>query len=432
MAEFYVRSTDGSDADDGSTWALAKATLAGAASAAAAGDTIYVSHVHAESSASLMTIAFAGTLSNPVRVLCVNDGAAPPTAEASTATVATTGNANISFTGSCIVKGVAFTAGSGGTSSPSFVIANGTDMSQQFIGCDFVLGGSNVANRIGVGNSAGGQRAFARLQACRVKFANASQAISVRNAGFHWNGGGILAASATPAALVNGASAGASGSILLENLDLTNLSTSFNVFGAAGFMGQPVIRNVTFASGWAGTVGAPTVAGQRYLLVGGDAAGSKIGRSMRSPAGELRSAATIFDGGNAGSWCLASSADANALNVLVSDEIYRHHAGGGGTQTVTVELLTDNVVLTNADCWLTVEYLGASGGATASSEKAQLAAASNLASSSATWTAPGVTTPTKQKLTVSVAPAEAGYMILRVHLARPSTTVYVGTNPTVA
>jgi hypothetical protein len=36
----YVRSTDGSDADNGSTWALANATLAGAMTDAAAGDRI--------------------------------------------------------------------------------------------------------------------------------------------------------------------------------------------------------------------------------------------------------------------------------------------------------------------------------------------------------------------------------------------------------
>ena len=37
MAVLYVRSTDGDDADNGSTWALAKATLAGAFAAAAEG-----------------------------------------------------------------------------------------------------------------------------------------------------------------------------------------------------------------------------------------------------------------------------------------------------------------------------------------------------------------------------------------------------------
>ena len=39
---YYVRSTDGSDASDGLTWANAKATLAGALAVAAAGERMEV------------------------------------------------------------------------------------------------------------------------------------------------------------------------------------------------------------------------------------------------------------------------------------------------------------------------------------------------------------------------------------------------------
>src|SRR3990167_9027284 len=100
MATLYVRSTDGSDADTGATWALAKASLAGAFAAASAGDTIYVSQVHAETQASAMTLTSPGTAASPVRVLCVNDAAEPPTALATTATVTTTGaNTNIAYEG---------------------------------------------------------------------------------------------------------------------------------------------------------------------------------------------------------------------------------------------------------------------------------------------------------------------------------------------
>jgi len=37
MTQLYVRSTDGSDSDNGTTWALAKATATGAAAIEAAG-----------------------------------------------------------------------------------------------------------------------------------------------------------------------------------------------------------------------------------------------------------------------------------------------------------------------------------------------------------------------------------------------------------
>ena len=59
MATIYVRSTDGNNADNGSTWALAKATIAGAAAIDAAGDTVFVSDAHAESTAGAVTLTFA-------------------------------------------------------------------------------------------------------------------------------------------------------------------------------------------------------------------------------------------------------------------------------------------------------------------------------------------------------------------------------------
>ena len=71
MAELFLRSTDGTDSDDGSTWALAKGTLTGAFAAASAGDTIYVSDNHAESQSAEMTLTSPGTNAAPVKVLCV-------------------------------------------------------------------------------------------------------------------------------------------------------------------------------------------------------------------------------------------------------------------------------------------------------------------------------------------------------------------------
>src|SRR3990167_9113060 len=96
---YYVRSTDGSDADTGLTWALAKATLVGALAVAAAGERIWVSQAHAETQASAMTLTSAGTEALPVEILCGNDAAEPPTALATTATVTTTGANALSLAG---------------------------------------------------------------------------------------------------------------------------------------------------------------------------------------------------------------------------------------------------------------------------------------------------------------------------------------------
>ena len=51
----YVRSSDGNDGDNGSTWALAKATLAGAVTAWTDGDVICVEDNRAERTATGQT-----------------------------------------------------------------------------------------------------------------------------------------------------------------------------------------------------------------------------------------------------------------------------------------------------------------------------------------------------------------------------------------
>ena len=101
MANIYVRSSDGNNADSGSSWALAKATLGGAAAVAAAGDTIYVSAAHSETTASALALTFAGTAGNPIRILSVDDAGnpEPPTGLLAGATIATTGASNITTAG---------------------------------------------------------------------------------------------------------------------------------------------------------------------------------------------------------------------------------------------------------------------------------------------------------------------------------------------
>lgn len=79
MATVYLRSTDGNDADDGSTWALAKATLVSAITAAGTGGLIYVSKSHSETYASATAYwTFGGSsAADTVLVLAVDDSGDP-------------------------------------------------------------------------------------------------------------------------------------------------------------------------------------------------------------------------------------------------------------------------------------------------------------------------------------------------------------------
>lgn len=153
-------------------------------------------------------------------------------------------------------------------------------------------------------------------------------------------------------------------------------------------------------------------------------------------AGSVVSETTIVRSGGASdgttslSWKMVSNANAEyPLLQLESPEIVRWNETTGSSITVTVETITDNVTLTDDECWLEVQYLGTSGfplGTFISDAKADvLATAANQTTSSETWTTTGLTTPVKQKLSVSFTPQEKGFIHAVVKLARASTTVYV-------
>jgi hypothetical protein len=101
----------------------------------------------------------------------------------------------------------------------------------------------------------------------------------------------------------------------------------------------------------------------------------------------------------------------------------------GSSITVTIETVTDNVTLTDAEAWIEVEYLGTSGfplGIWTSDRiaNATLGTPANQTSSSETWTTTGLATPVKQKLAVSFTPQEKGLIRARVAVAKASTTMY--------
>src|SRR3990167_8654716 len=194
MANRYVRSTDGSDADDGTTWALAKATLTGAAAIDVAGDVIWVSQVHAESTAAAISFVWAGTAADPTRVLCGNDGAEPPTALATTATVTTTGTSNITLTGVGYVHyyGITFLCGTG---AGNVSIICGTSVGKvDFDSCSFQIVSTGSTSSIIPSSNAAGNISFVNST---FKFAAIGQGLdtSANGARVRITGGAVLSGS---------------------------------------------------------------------------------------------------------------------------------------------------------------------------------------------------------------------------------------------
>lgn len=433
---WYVRSTDGSDASDGLSWANAKATLAGAASAASAGDTIYVSHVHAETQATAMTITLPGTVASPNYVICVNDAAEPPTAVAATATVSTTGANVIDVKGHGYVYGIIFSAGSS-TSSASIRLTQGDTRSNQFYeNCQFILNNSSASSTI---SAPPGGSSKITMKNCGYKFGGTSQALNGVGKTFI-DGGSLLSGGTSPTYLIAD-NYGAGRVLEISGLDLSNAAAGIDIFrGSTGSdQMRAVLRNIRLPGSWSGTLfsTAPTVEGSRCEMYNSDSSDTNYRIWIEDAYGALTQETTLVrtggatDGTTPLAWKIATTTRCNtASGLFQSAEIVRWNETTGSAITATVEFLHDST--TNAkdnEIWLEVMYLGTSGvplGTWTSDRAADiLATAADQTDSSATWTTTGMTNPNTQKLSVSFTPQEKGFIHARVVVAKASWTVYV-------
>lgn len=435
MAVIYLRSSDGSDASDGLTWANAKATLAAALTAAGAGGTVYVADGHAETQASAMSLTSPGTAASPVTVLCVDDTGdpEPPTALAITATVSTTGNSAIAFAGFAYVYGVTFQTGS----SSNNAALNFTSVSPWWWRLDSCAlrvrnTGNDVSAAISVGQVASnGDDQLLELVNTVVSFAHASGSFRVRTM-VSWAGGSLEGTA--PTQLFSGSgNGGVTGLLRASGVDFS-VATGILVLATPAQAGLLTFENCKLGTGV--TIASGAVAGQggfEVVVVNCDSADTNYRYCKKTYQGEITQETTIVrdsgasDGTTAISRKMVTTANSKFYSPLVSDPIAVWLETLSST-TVTVEVVTDGVTLTDAEAWIEVEYLGTSGfpiSSIASDSAANiLATPANQTSSSETWTTTGLTTPVKQKLAVTFTPAEKGPAMIRVHLAKASTTMY--------
>lgn len=432
MADRYVRSTDGSDADGGSTWALAKATLTGVAAIDTAGDSLYVSDNHAESTAGAVTLAFAGTLASPTRLLCVDDSAEPPTALATTATVTSTGSNNMTISGSVYVYGIAFIC------AQVLTLNSGSASTRQtYDNCKFSLTASGSSGNFWT--ASGDNATFStELRNCTLNFNHASN-YTVLAGDTQIIGGSFAGTGSTPTNVFRFRSDRTHGRAVIDGLDFSALASTVNLFtgGTTSITAcRAVLRNCKLPASWSGSLlsAAPGAPGQRYEMWNCDSTDTNYRIWIEDYAGSIKQSSAVykdaFSGGTEHSYVFSSTANAEyPLILLYGPDFFADNATTGSSVTATVEIVTDNVTLKDDECWLEVMYMGASGvplGTWVSDCKADvMATAANQATSTESWTTTGLGTPVKQKLSVTFTPQEAGYVIGRVVLAKASTTVYV-------
>lgn len=443
MANLYVRSTDGSNTDNGTTWALAKATFVGVASIEAAGDKIWFSQAHSESTGAAVTAAISGTTTSPTYLLCGDDSAEPPTALADTALIATTGANAITLNSatSLYAYGLNFKAGSGAVTANIVLSA----FANKFIfweSCGFETGGTAGGNII-FGNNAG----TSRVVNCRFKFAATNSGISALSGGvLEMEGGTVLSGSANVTNLFNLDNISEA---RITGLDLSNLHAAVNIFnGALG--GRGVIRNSKLPASWTGSVATGTNGqSDRFSMYNCDSGDTNYRLWIEDGKGSIKQETTIVksggasDGTTAISWRMATNANPKLPAIfLATDEIMVWNDTVGSAVTATIDIVHDSQGtgtggrLKDDEAWIEVMYLGTSGFPLASRitdfKASMIAAGADQDDSAASWTTTGMTTPRPQKLEVTFTPQEKGFVIAKAFVAKASITLYVDPALTVA
>lgn len=435
MATRYLRSTDGSDLDDASTWALAKATIGGASgigSVDTAGDTIWVSQVHAESTGTAFAYTSAGTLTSPIKLLCGNDAAEPPTSLTTGATITCTASSGAStITNSVYAYGIKFQYG-----ASLQLLAGNAVCCQYFDNCTFDFTGVGSSSFLSTALDNVSSRAV--LVNCSFKFANAANYIQLGQ-NFEIRGGSALLGTSTPNPLFKLPTDRTSIRATIEGVDFSNFASTLVLCSGAGIpSGRVVFRDCKLPASWSGTlVSAAPPIGQRIEMYNCSASSTNYALWIEEYSGTIRHETTIVktsgatDGTTALAWKMTSTANSlYPYNPLVSGELVKWNDTTGSSVTATIDIVHDSVTnLKDDEVWIDVQYLGSSSAPNTTlitdAKTDYLTTAADQTASSATWTTTGLTNPNKQKLSVTFTPQLKGFIIAKVMLAKASKTIYV-------
>lgn len=433
MAILYVRSTDGDNADNGSTWELAKATLAGALASAFAGDTIYVSQVHAESTAAAVTLTSPGTAASPCKIICINDSTG---VLADTAIVNTNGNYPISFAGFAYCYGIQFIAGSGGVSSSANISFTSTNAwGWTLKKCLLHINSTSVSPDLIIGAGAsGGDDQYLKLIDTDIRLSTGIQSIFYKCL-WEWYGGSVIYDEQPSTGVFLPSPISYYGHAFIYGVDLSSAGSGPIVNISQASQGSAHLSNCKMGTSLVETtgniVGPGGINAYFYNCDSGDpSSGPRSSAYTYQGSVKTDTARYRTDGASDGtSYSLMMTANTigvSFISPLITKPIPKAIDTVGSEITVTAHIAMEEgaTPLTESQCWMEVEYMGTSGStltsfATDNYSTVISESSTDQASSAETWT--GFTgTPVKQKLSVAFTPQEKGFYMVRIYLARVS------------
>lgn len=453
MTNDYLRSTDGSDADNGSTWALAKATIAGASGVAnipwTNAHVVYVSQVHAETTAGSVSINCPTTPG--LQVICGNDGAEPPTATASAGKISVTGNVGMNISNFGYFWGLTFDLGSGGGAGANFSIGgNNAPTHLVFENTQFYLHNASNANLLSLGPVGNASNDDVQVDIIGTgdlktfRFSNVGQFIRPMHGRFTLKNVTIDGAGSAPTTLF-GFVAGSNADVTVLASDLTGKTwTNLCDQSAACASRLRVIGCKLPASFTPSTGTIPGPGGivlQIHRCNNGDVQSyfyeNQYEGSCEYNSSIYRTAGVQDDDSTHFSCKMISSANVKFWDTLRSIPFAIPITAVGSSKTVTAYIAVDGSAptLTNANVWFEIIEYTTSGvplGVIASSRIADiLTATSNLTTSTEGWTGLGGTNA-KFEIALTFTPQEKGNYVGQICIAEASRTLYADIDPLVA
>lgn len=422
-------------------WTAPHASIAAASGWLGNGDTMYVSHQHAHTRAATLTISGGSSPGNRFLILCVNDGATPPTTLATTATESTTGNNALTFNSAnySYFYGITFNCGSGAVSARITCPASGNQSHIIFESCVLAkLGTTGIARAIWFQTT---QPTCVELINTQLQFGATSDSIGVDDA-LIWRNtpNAVLGTVPTTLFVSNNAirgklhllgvdlSAAGSGKTLV---DISSNARSFEVCMEDCKLGASVAITTGSATNRISTL---------VDLYNCDSADTNYRRYNQTYEATMTHETTIVrsggatDGTTPRSLKIVTTANSKFIAPYYSEWMPFWNESLASAITVAIPIITDNVTLTDAEAWIEVEGQTTSGfplGGFANDRAADILAtpANQTTDATSSWTTTGLATPVKQVLSTTITPQEKGWIRARVCVAKASTTVYFDPAP---
>lgn len=424
----------GKETFQGTGWAAPSARLFATISGgtwAVAGDTVYVSADHAETTAAAISWNANNILASPLRLVCVaRPSASIPPASTDITTggsVTTTGANGMTLTGCFYMYGLRFNSGTGasGTQSITFASAQRCIFEQ----CTFALLSTTGSGFVDSPIFATGRYAY--WKNCNLVFSAAGNNLRVGSGPFLWDGGSI--SGTAPTTLFGAVS---QTSVDIRNVDLSLLSSASSLVALGG---SPLTcTGITFTNckldaSAVVTSGAYTNHEDTKVDLTISDSGTNTSREehYRYAGSVIADIANYQSGGATDgtthkSWKFASSANASIFSPLEGPDIFIWLDSPSG-KTLTMYIAnTSSLTLKDTEFGFDVDFMGSALtplGTISTTFPNILNAGTNIPTNSVSWT--GLSPNSRQQVSLGITTALRGWVRVRPLLKRANATIWV-------